>query len=74
MTEHRYISDSEREQHAALLGCTHSTNDKIQRDRLPSQEQPTTPPEHATLRAMEINCISRPAVVSHDSESNSKYD
>jgi hypothetical protein len=63
-----------REKHTALLGSTHSTNDKIQRDRSSSEEQPTTPPEHVTFGAMEIKCISRPAVVSHDSASNSEYD
>ena len=62
-----------REMHTALLDSTHLTKDKIQRDTSSSKEQPTTPPESATLGAMDIKCISRPAVVSHDSASNSKY-
>jgi hypothetical protein len=40
-----------REKHAAFLGPTHSTKDKIQRDRSSSKEQPTTPPGHATFGA-----------------------
>ena len=63
-----------REKHAALLGSTILTNDKIQRDKSSSKEQPTTPPEQATLGATEIKCISRPAVVSDDSTSNDEYD
>jgi len=63
-----------REEHAALLGSTILTNDKRQRDRSLSKEQPTTPPEQATLGATEIKCSSRHAAVSDDSASNSKYD
>jgi hypothetical protein len=62
-----------RKKHAALLGSTHLTNDKVQRpgDRLrsSSKEQSTTPSRVRASKtgAIEIKCISRPAVVSHDS-------
>ena len=49
----------QKEKHAALLGSTILTNDKIQRYRSSSKEQPTTPPEQATLGATQIKCISR---------------